>query len=338
MLKQLIKSMNSVTFYKVIAQCLVFFLGLMLLAGLLLEFAGGFADSLPVWARYCILIAMFIAFSFALSFYKAAFTEVKKKKDSMSRFFFWGIRVIILILLFLGTLGVLMIFETSDCQECAVYKAVGLGIVTIWACIFLGYFIWAVYYYNINLGLTDEEWQKIAAAKEDKRQGNFYNQADIDEEPEYNPYNDQTFGLPAGTVRGMIAFTLLFGAIAMLVVSFGMTNEIDPNSFFWDQYDFYKTAFLMMIAFYFGSRSLEYLKGGKSNPATQEPSGAIRSAEQVIPDHSKATGKEEPILAGAIDPMSGHQPEPVPEKKAAKPKKSSKKDDDFSDELDPMNP
>ncbi len=288
--------------------------------------------------RHIILMLLFISMVWSYAYYRAAFGKKVVKRDSMSRFFFWGIRVIILILLVLGAMGVYLVLD-SETGSSAIFKSIGLGIVTVWSCVFLAYFIWAIYYYNINMGLTDEEWKKIDEAKEDKRLGNFYNQDDIDEEPKYNPYADQTFGLPSGTVRGMIAFTLLFGAIAMLVVSFGMTNEIDPNSFFWDQYDFYKDAFLMMIAFYFGSRSLQYLKEGNT-PVKLETVGSTKSPNPANnpPDHSKATGKEEMINAGDINPMesSSEAQEPVEEQQPTV--KTAKADDDFSSKVNPMNP
>ena len=110
------------------------------------------------------------------------------------------------------------------------------------------------------MGKTNEEWAKIKEAKNNRTKGLPYDQKDIDDEPKYNPYKDETFGLPSGTVRGMIAFTLLFGAIAMLIVSFGMDKETLAGSLLLDEFEFFKTAFLMMIAFYFGSRSLQYLK------------------------------------------------------------------------------
>lgn len=336
-----LKAQNRPAFNKAIFQSLNYVLGFLLLLALFREVTG--SNDWHWLGRYGLLLLLLVGFVLSLSFYRAEFTKASKKRDSMSRFFFWGIRVIIFILLVLGVLGVLVIFESSDCTECAVYKAVGLGIVTVWACVFLSYFIWAIYYYNINLGLTDEEWEKIDEAKENKRHGNFYSQADIDEEPKYNPYSDQTFGLPAGTVRGMIAFTLLFGAIAMLVVSFGMTNELDPNSLFWDQYEFYKTAFLMMIAFYFGSRSLQYLKGGSSS---QLPTGANvtspidTDADQEISEDDN--GKSAPILAGFEDPMKSEKEEKkkgakAPSSKGKSKKKTSKEDEDFSQEFDPMN-
>lgn len=337
---KLLKSQNRAAFNKAALQVIIFISGLTLLIGLFREFTDTYASIHWIF-RYPLLLLLLVGFTLALSFYRAEFTRAVKKRDSMSRFFFWGIRIIIFILLVLGGLGVMMILESSSCVECGVYKAVGLGIITVWACIFLSYFIWAIYYYNINLGLTDEEWHKIDEAKESKRQGNFYSQADIDEEPKYNPYSDQTFGLPAGTVRGMIAFTLLFGAIAMLVVSFGMTNELDPSSLFWDQYEFYKTAFLMMIAFYFGSRSLQYLKGGSSAQLPGGPSGGANASNEqggAGENPLDATGKEVPILAGFEDPMKSEEhPEPVPVKETKAKKKAAKEDDDFSVEHDPMN-
>lgn len=133
----------------------------------------------------------------------------------------------------------------------------------LWSNVFLGYFIWATYYYNLNYGVSNKVWQKIEEAKSAKASSLPYNADILDDEPLFNPYNDQTFGLPPGTVRGMIAFSLLFGGTALLIVSFGLNSEISPDSIFRDQYEFFKTAFLMMVAFYFGTRSLKYLNGAE---------------------------------------------------------------------------
>lgn len=324
---------NKELFKKVLFQGFVIVMGFIFLVLFAKEYFGNsFFDG---FLSHVIVILAFAAFVVTWAYYKSSVGYTKKKKpDSMSRFFFWGIRVIILILLLLGALGVYMVFQTNTGDE-AVFKAIGLGIITLWACIFLSYFIWAVYYYNINLGMTDEEWNKIYQAKEDKSNGNFYSQEDIDAEPEYNPYKDETFGMPNGTVRGMIAFSLLFGAIAMLVVSFGMSNEIDPNSFFWDQYEFFKTAFLMMIAFYFGSRSLQYLRPSGAPAPINPGSTSSPSPSASVPDPARETGKNVPIVASDVDPMSASEPvEASPEEKT-KPKETKVKDDDFT-AVDPM--
>jgi hypothetical protein len=227
---------------------------------ILLFYGNNFAVNLIV---AIVAALIFVALRAAL---KSYFDKQQKQNNSLYRFFFSGLKVIIVILLLIGILGVYSILTNSTCGPCAVYQAIGLGIIVIWACVFLAYFIWAIYYYNINLGLTEEEWDKIKEAKDKKARGENYSVDDLNVERKDNPYKEETFGLPGGTVRGMIAFTLLFGAIAMLIVSIGMENEIDTNAMFWDQYEFFKTAFLMMIAFYFGSRSLQYLQNRNNKP------------------------------------------------------------------------
>jgi hypothetical protein len=186
-------------------------------------------------------------------------TKSKIKNINASKVF---MALVIFAFFIISVFGTLQILSDTQCASCNVYKAIGFLLIMLWICIFLCYFIWAIYFYNFNLGKTNEEWDKINEAKNNRTKGLPFDQHDIDEEPKYNPYHEETFGLPSGTVRGMIAFTLLFGAIAMLIVSFGMNNDVQLNSFILDEFEFYKTAFLMMIAFYFGSRSLQYLKSG----------------------------------------------------------------------------
>lgn len=180
-----------------------------------------------------------------------------RKKDKLTHLFFNSLIFFVVLLLAIGVGGVIGILN-READE-VIFKTLGMCIAVVWACIFVGYFIWAVYFYNINYGYTDKDWENLEAARERLSLGEPVDPSEL-EEPKENPYKDQTFGLPGGTVRGMIAFTLLFGGIAIMVVSMGMDNDLAANTFFWDHYEFFKTAFLMMIAFYFGSRSLEYLK------------------------------------------------------------------------------
>lgn len=191
----------------------------------------------------------------------------KSKQVNASKAF---ILLVIIIFSVITIFGVLYILDDSSGNPSApIFKAIGFVILMLWFCIFLCYFIWAIYYYNLNLGKTNKEWKVINEAKQSRANGAPYAQENLDEEPLYNPYKDETFGVPPGTVRGMIAFTLLFGAIALLIVSFGMENTEGDKTFIIQQFDFFKQAFLMMVAFYFGSKSLKYLK---SNPEPQQPS------------------------------------------------------------------
>lgn len=220
----------------------------------------------------------------------------KRKKNGVT---YKGlIRWTIIIFFILIAIGVAGILSDDACTSCAIYKAIGFGVIMIWSCIFICYFIWASYFYNINYGITDEEWEKIDKAKEKRSSGGFHHTDDIDDEPQYNPYNDQTFGLPPGTVRGMIAFTLLFGAISLLIVSFGMKDEISPGNFFRDQFEFFKTAFLMMVAFYFGSRSLKYLRPEQNIP----PTNTRRDVKE---------GRFDKLFQGGSSPGSAGEP-PAP--------------------------
>ncbi|MEQ9468351.1 MAG: hypothetical protein RLN88_13135 [Ekhidna sp.] len=313
---ELFRSRDKIVFNRILIKGLVGLLAFLFILLFVKEYFG--TPWIGGWGSHVAMMISFASFIGALALYKSTTESDKKKPDSMSKFFFWGIRVIIVILLGLGAFGVMMVFETSA-GDGAVFKAIALGIVTLWACIFLSYFIWAVYYYNINMGLTDEEWNKIYQAKEDKRQGNFYNEDDIEAEPESNPYKDETFGMPNGTVRGMIAFSLLFGAIALLVASFGMTNEIDSSSLFWDQYEFFKTAFLMMIAFYFGSRSLQYLRpNGAPVPVGKNGGSPASQPSQTSMADQVKREMDEPSSIGADDPMKVTTEESPKEEKPTK--------------------
>ena len=135
------------------------------------------------------------------------------------------------------------------------YNLFAMGILLIWFGILVGYYAWAVYFYNINLGLTNEDWDEI---REKKR----YAPDDVNV-PDKNPHSEETFGLPPGTIRGSLALSLMVGGISMTIAGFGMENMVSENAFLVDNFDFFKTAFLMMIAFYFGHKSLE-LMGYKS--------------------------------------------------------------------------
>lgn len=206
--------------------------------------------------------------------------DLHNGQNPYRKVFFVGINLMGVILLIVGFAGAtLMVIEGDDG---ALHKATALMIMIIWSVIFLRYFVWALYFYNINYGLTDKDWARIFKAKQDEALGIPIIEGS-DQGPKNNPYRSQTFGLPPGTVRGMIAFTLLFGAIALTVTGMGLNDEINPDSFFWDHYEFFKTAFLMMIAFYFGDSSMRYLSkrwnssreqnspqnsGGAKNPST----------------------------------------------------------------------
>ncbi len=67
-----------------------------------------------------------------------------------------------------------------------------------------------------------------------------------------NPYQDETFGMPRGTFRGILTMSLLFIVVVLELVNvriIGFEQEIHQLM----------VAFQMMIAFYFGSKVMHHV-------------------------------------------------------------------------------
>lgn len=173
-----------------------------------------------------------------------------------------NIVALIMFLVGLAALGYFFEFKQQPFVGLSIFVAM------CWATVFIGYFNWASYFYNVNYGWTDKDWKRYFKALEDKKKGEYVPEDQL-KAPKFNPYRSQSFGFPKGTVRGMIALTLLFGALSLLIASFGMDGTVAAESFYWDHFEFFKTAFLMMIAFYFGDKSLRYLNE-RSNAAREK--------------------------------------------------------------------
>ena len=144
-------------------------------------------------------------------------------------------------------------------------KNLAATIVISWVIILVIYYIWAIYFYNLNYAWTDHDWEMAEAMKA--------KDPSIDTgEPHANPHADQTLGFPPGTVRGTLALSLMVGGLAMTIIAISMPDTLEENEFFIDNFDFLKTAFLMMIAFYFGNKSIEALQKS-SQPKIISPPG-----------------------------------------------------------------
>ncbi|MCK4662552.1 MAG: N-acetylmuramidase family protein [Bacteroidales bacterium] len=155
-----------------------------------------------------------------------------------------------------------------------VYNLIAISLVLVWFGILIAYYMWSIYFYNINLGYTNEDWAEIRKRiKEAKKRQEIGESIDDDDllEPSENPYRQETFGLPSGTVRGTLALSLLVGALALLIINIGNPDIYEKSKVFHDNFEFFKTAFLMMVAFYFGSKSLSILQ----NKSTQNIAPAI---------------------------------------------------------------
>ncbi|MBD3629083.1 N-acetylmuramidase domain-containing protein [Cyclobacterium sp.] len=203
-------------------------------------------------------------------------------------FFFKGTVILSTVLVVFGILGAFFVYVEYD----NLFQAVGLATSVVWIALFLIYFMWSVYHYNINYGLTDQDWQRIYEAKDRYSQGMPVKASEMSM-PEHNPYRSQTFGLPPGTVRGMIAFTLLMGGMALLIVSFGTQYTGVDAALLSQQFEFFETAFLMMIAFYFGDKSLKYLqtrwvsrdRPDENQSSQNKSAGTATTSSSDVPAH-----------------------------------------------------
>ena len=162
------------------------------------------------------------------------------------------------------------------------FDALGISLILIWFGILIAYLAWSIHFYNINLGLTNEDWaaikERIQEAKARRAMGEDVPEEELIE-PTENPYKDETFGLPPGTIRGTLALSLMLGGFSLLLISFGHPDIISGSDIFRENYEFFKTAFLMMIAFYFGSKSLQYIMKPDRSSGTQiAPRGINKKA------------------------------------------------------------
>ena len=107
---------------------------------------------------------------------------------------------------------------------------IAISIVLIWFMIFIPYLAWAVYFYNINLGRTNEEWEVINRKNDEA-------ESEDDKIVLSNPYEEETFGLPKGTIRGSLAITLMVGGLSLFVVAIGHPTILRDNEFFHENFD-----------------------------------------------------------------------------------------------------
>ncbi len=75
-----------------------------------------------------------------------------------------------------------------------------------------------------------------------------------------NPYQDETFGMPRGTFRGILTLTLVFVTVVLELVNVRIVGfETEMTEFMY--------AFQMMIAFYFGSKVMHHMTSADKKKA-----------------------------------------------------------------------
>lgn len=159
---------------------------------------------------------------------------------------------------------------TVSLGDDAFFKHIGATIIISWIVVLLGYYVWAIYFYNVNYGWQEKDWTDY---KKKKDRG-----LDAGEAPERNPHERDSLGLPPGTIRGTISLTILVGGLAVTIKALSYPEQYEGNTLIVDHFEFFKEAFLMVIAFYFGTKGLEALqnketkKANSTEPTAEDPS------------------------------------------------------------------
>lgn len=198
------------------------------------------------------------------------------------------------------------------------------------------YYWWAIRHYNLNWGLSPDEWKILHPEIycKDQAEINLYLQrrnavesrtGKILAEPTSNPYEKDSFGLPPGTVRGTLALTALVGFVLVQAMSMISPTSLDTH------FEQLNTIFKMVMAFYFGSRALEVLeksrKGdasavvGNTDPApnadvagrqTTTPPASVPEPSASASTPTPAANAANPKAADAVDASQGEGTIPLP--------------------------
>lgn len=210
--------------------------------------------------------------------------------------------LIISLIFFVG----FIIFFIFQSKEKDFYQNLAVFIIVSWLAVLIIYYSWAIGFYNVNYGWTNEDWRRLEEQKKTDPSA-------AGREPQGNPNQTETLGLPNGTIRGTIAVSLLVGGLAMMIASMSFRDSLKPNEYFIDNFEFFKTAYLMMIAFYFGNKSLELLKGrkqilgGGDTTTTESPTESQAGSEKNTPAWQPTEAKK--IMAAAAAPKASAVPQ-----------------------------
>ncbi|HNY29723.1 MAG TPA: hypothetical protein PKO15_02450 [Fibrobacteria bacterium] len=185
------------------------------------------------------------------------------------------------------------------------------------------YFWWAIRHYNLNWGLSPQEWKVLHPEIycEDQKEIDQYLQrrASLERrtgkpmaEPQNNPYEKDSFGLPPGTVRGTLALTALVGFVLVQSLSMVSPDSLDGH------FEQINTVFKMVMAFYFGSRALEVMeksRKGDTSPMNQNSNFDANAAVVVrCPAFPPVVPPPMELPPDVVEDGQGMPPPPPPNK------------------------
>lgn len=202
------------------------------------------------------------------------------------------------------------VFDTKA-DTLTVFSGTAIGIIVLWIALLVPYLAWSVYFFNIHFGMPPKEREEMLEERKKlmrKFQIDNIMAEDIEAQrkiqgimslnglviPTANPFAKETMGLPPGTIRGMLALTVTVGGLAMFIASLGMNSSLPGSSFFVDNLEFFKTGYLMVIAFYFGSKSLEvFQKGVDKDVRSSERENGARISENRLSNDTFAAEEDD---------------------------------------------
>jgi hypothetical protein len=221
---------------------------------------------------------------------------------------------------FMLIIGLLIyrVFSVPDSQPnvqgIPVYEKLALIVILAWMALMIAYYGWQIYFYNYNYGKSSAFWKKfIQLAGENDRRTEAQLYKDL-AAPNKNPFFDQTFGLPPGTVRGTLALTVMVGGLCLLILAIG-GSDLFSQPAFERQLNFFEQAFLMVIAFYFGTKGFEILQQEQTKRIMARPELAATAPGAEEPPAKEI---EEPLVKAApateaapVKPPAAAEPAPV---------------------------
>ena len=176
-------------------------------------------------------------------------------------------------------------------------RRISIAVVVVWFLFMLTAVFWAVRRFHFTGGLPRKKYEQLVEAVDEDDTIPLYLK---EEHYPQNPYKDETFGLPKGTIRGFLTLTLLI--INCLILYIGVYAP--PTADFDDRVGYMQDAFLVMIAFYFGSKAADLLQNQRQRRSKYD---------REEPD---SDGVDTPVAEGASGGPSPtarvRRPAPVP--------------------------
>lgn len=232
--------------------------------------------------------------------------------------------------------AVASIVQTKMVPQTNIPAIVASAIFIGWLCLVIVYYWWAIGYYNKNLGLSDHEWKVLHPdiyTKNDKEKAKYLamrsslnatpcegqesnsaaTTSSVLQEPQENPYQGESFGLPPGTIRGTLALTAMIG---FFLVEF--VNLFSPTNL---EKDFSEllTVFQMVIAFYFGAKAVDIFTKKQDSNVALAKQAAERASVPTPLKESPSTTLATAVPAPKASIPVAQTPVPLPAEQPALP-------------------